>query len=171
MYLAHADLVERPGARELAEVASDQHGQMVPYELMEQTLLGADRTHWSADEIAQADKALARIDEAVARASDLIDGYLVRRYALPLAAPVPGLVMEWCRQISRYFLHQHRISDEKSDPVARDYRDAMKFLQLIVDGKFFLGYNDPVVTDATNVDVQFESDPSVFSRKELGRFR
>lgn len=171
MYLAHADLVERPGVRELAEVASDQHGQMVPYELMEQTLLLADRSDWSAADIALADKALTRIDDAVTRASDLIDGYLVRRYELPLALPVPGLVMEWCRQISRYYLHQHRLSDEKTDPVARDYRDALKFLQQLVEGKFFLGFNDPVATDSGDVAVEFESDSSVFSRSELSQFR
>ena len=171
MYLAHSDLIERPGARELAEIASDHHGSMVPYELREQTLAGADRVGWTNDEIAGADNALARIDDAINQAGELIDGYLVRRYDLPLAAPVPGLVVEWCRQIARYYLHQHRIGDEKSDPVARDYRDALKLLQQVAEGKFFLGYNDPVAADTNNIDVQFESDANVFSREQLGKFR
>lgn len=171
MYLAHTDLAERPGARELAQVASDEHLQMVPHELMEQTLLAADRSHWSADEIVRADSALARIDDAVLRASEMIDGFLVRRYAVPLPEPVPGLVKEWCRQIARFFLHQHIAGDERSDPVLRGYRDALKMLQQVADGKLFLGYNDPVATDTADVDVQFESNPSVFSRKELGKFR
>ncbi|MCP4469004.1 MAG: DUF1320 domain-containing protein [Halieaceae bacterium] len=171
MYITHGDLIERPGARELAQVASSHHEQMVPYELMEQSLLAGDRGSWSLDEVARADDALARIDDAVQRASDMIDGYLVRRYSVPLPEPVPGVVVEWCRQISRYYLHQHRISDERSDPVARDYRDAMKLLQQVAEGKFFLGYNDPIATDTNDIDVQFESDANVFSREQLGKFR
>lgn len=171
MYLAHADLIERPGARELAQIASNEHEQVVPHELMEQTLLAADRSGWSDDEVARADAALQRIDDAVARASEMIDGFLVRRYAVPLPEPVPGLVKEWCRQIARFFLHQHLSGDEKSDPVVRGYRDALKMLQQVADGKLFLGYNDPVATDAGNIDVQFDSAPSVFNRTELGKFR
>jgi phage gp36-like protein len=171
MYLTHADLIDRPGARELAQIASDEHQQMVPHELMELTLLAATRDGWSDDEIARADNALARIDEAVTRASEMIDGFLVRRYAVPLEEPVPGLVVEWCRQIARFFLHQHLSGDERSDPGVRGYRDALKMLQQVADGKLFLGYNDPAATDGANIDVQFNSDPSVFSRTELGKFR
>lgn len=171
MYLAHADLIERPGARELAQVASNEHEQMVPHELMELTLLAANRDGWSDDEIARADNALARIDDAVTRASEMIDGFLVRRYTVPLPEPVPGLVKEWCRQIARFFLHQHLSGDETSNPVYRGYREAVKMLQQAADGKLFLGSDDPVATDTANVDVQFDSDPNVFSRDELSKFR
>lgn len=171
MYVTHVDLVERPGARELAEVATAQHEQMVPYELMEQTLLGGDRGAWSEEEIERADAALSRIDDARLRAGQLIDGYLAKRGYLPLTEPAPGIVVEWCRAIARYFLHQDRISDEKSDPIVRDYRDALKLLQQTADGKFHLGADDPLLTNPSAVDVRFESSPSVFNRSELGRFR
>ncbi len=171
MYVTHADLIERPGARELAEVATDAHEQLVPYELMELTLAAGNRAAYSSDEIARADAALARIDDAAQRASELIDGFLVRRGYLPLAQPYPGLVVEWNRAIARYFLHQHRIADDKSDPIARDYRDAMKLLQQVADGKLFLGGSDLLATDTSALDVQFESDANVFSRDELGSFR
>lgn len=171
MYITHADLVERPGARELAEVATAQHEQLVPYELMEQTLLGGNRAAWNAGEIARADEALARIDDATKRAGELIDGYLVRRGYLPLAVPPPGIVVEWCRAIARYYLHQNRIADEKSDPIARDYRDALRLLQQTADGKFFLGADDMLATTTSAIDVQFESDENVFNRDELRSFR
>ncbi|MEO1819914.1 phage protein Gp36 family protein, partial [Pseudomonas sp.] len=76
-----------------------------------------------------------------------------------------------CRAITRYNLHQHRVSNEGTDPIVRDYRDAMKLLQLTADGKFSLGGNDPVQASPSAIDVRFDADTNVFSRKELKAFR
>lgn len=162
-YVSHLQLAERPGARELAQVASPDHAAVVADELMDATLRGGDRSAWSAAEQAAADAALARIDEIVAQADSLIDGFLVKRgYPLPLT-PVPPLVAAWATAIARYLLHKDRISDEKSDPIARDYRDAMKLLQLTSTGQFSLGADDAVVSSPAS-DVRFESVEPVFSR-------
>ena len=169
-YITHAQLAERPGARELAEVATPAHLRMVPYELMEAALTGGDRSGWSADENQRADEALERIDDAVRDAAAVIDGFLARRGYLPLD-PVPDMVTVWCRASVRYYLHQHRLSTETNDPIVRDYRDAMKFLQLTADGKFSLGADDPIQSNPNSVDVRFEATPNVFSRKELKAFR
>lgn len=169
MYITHADLIERPGARELAEVATAEHQQLVPYELMELTLSGGDRSAWGTDEIERADEAAGRIDDAARRASQTMDGFLARRYPVPLL-PVPGLVVEWCRAITRYFLHQHRITDDK-DPILRDYNNALKLLRETADGKFHLGADDPLLLDPSAVDVRFESAPNVFNRDQLKAFR
>jgi phage gp36-like protein len=148
-YISHAQLAERPGARELAEVATATHEHIVAAELMEATLQGDDRSAWSADEIAVADDALQRIDDAVSDAQATIDGFLGKRGYLPLN-PVPGIVTAWTRAIARYFLHKDRIrTDEKSDPIVRDYRDAMKLLQLTAEGKFSLGADDDLVSQGT----------------------
>ena len=88
-YISHVQLAERPGARELAEVATATHEHIVAAELMEATLQGGDRSAWSADEIAVADDALQRIDDAVSDAQATIDGFLGKRGYLPLN-PVPG---------------------------------------------------------------------------------
>ncbi|MCO1335471.1 DUF1320 domain-containing protein [Microbulbifer sp. OS29] len=141
MYISHAQLAERPGARELAEVASPAHEALVDYDLMQATLLGADRSTWSAAEIIVADNALVRIDDAISDAKSVIDGFLGRRGYLPLD-PVPGIVTTWARAICRYLLHQDRVSGESDDPIVRDYRDALKLLQLTADGKFSLGLED-----------------------------
>ncbi len=169
MYITHAQLAERPGARELAEVATAQHEALVPYELMQAALTGASRSAWTVDENARADEALLRIDEAVTNAGGVIDGFLARRGYLPLN-PVPDIVVVWCRSIARYFLHQDRLSTEDKDPIVRDYKDTMKLLQLTADGKFFLGADDMTLTDQS-LDVQFESSPSVFNRSQLNSFR
>lgn len=162
-YVSHLQLAARPGARELAQVASPDHAAVVTDELMDATLRGGDRSAWSDSERAQADAALARIDEIVTQADSLIDGFLVKRgYPLPLA-PVPPLVAAWATAIARYLLHKDRISDEKTDPIARDYRDAMKLLQLTSTGQFSLGADDPVLSSPAT-DVRFESVAPVFSR-------
>lgn len=168
-YLSAAQLAERPGPRELAQVATPEAYAIVPDALMLATLTGADRSAWSVQEIEAADAALARIDSALVDADAVIDGYLAVRYPLPLAS-VPPVVTGWARAIVRYKLHANRVSEEKSDPILRDYRDALKFLAAVQEGKFSLGAADPVVT-APETDVRFESAPSVFGRDEMRSFR
>ncbi len=170
-YITAAEFAERPGARELSQVATAAHLKPVDFELMEATLRDADRSAWSADEVTAADDALRRIEDAAGQAESLIDGYLARRgYALPLA-PVPELVTGWARDIARYLLHKDRGGKEDSDPIVRAYRDAVKFLELTAAGKFSLGGNDPIASNPDLADVRFESSPSVFNRDELRRFR
>ena len=124
-----------------------------------------------AEDQADADAAMARIQDAVAEADALIDGFLAKRgYTLPLA-PVPKLVTGWSRSIARYLLHKSRISMESNDPIVRDYRDALKLLQLTADGKFSLGADDTVATGGSSTDVRFSFAEPVFGRKQLNSFR
>ncbi|MEI7036437.1 DUF1320 domain-containing protein [Fulvimonas yonginensis] len=169
MYVTPVQLAERPGARELAQVATRERDAIVVDELMDATLRALDRSAWSADDIAVADEALARIQEAITDADGVIDGFLARRYPLPLAT-VPGVVVAWSRAITRYNLHKDRLSTDQNDPIVRDYRDALKLLQLTADGKFSLGANDPVLTDPGDADVQFVSDGHVFRRDRSRRY-
>lgn len=169
-YITHTALAERPGARELAQVASAEHRPIVDAALMDATLRYDDRSAWSVDEQTEADAALARIADAVAEADATIDGFLARRgYALPLE-PVPGIVAGWSRAIARYLLHKSRISLESNDPIVRDYRDALRLLQLTADGKFSLGADDAVATGSAT-DVRFDAPAPVFGRAQLKAFR
>ena len=146
MYVSLIQLAERPGALELAQLASPKHEAVVDAELLDLTLRGLLRTEYSAAEIAAADAVVARITEAAIEASARIDGYLRQRgYALPLS-PVPPIVAGWCRDITRYRLSGDRISEEGNDPVLRDYRDALRFLEQVAAGKFSLGANDTVTS-------------------------
>ena len=170
-YITAAQLAERPGAQELAQVATAAHLRMVSAELMEATLRAGDRSAWSVDEVAAADDALQRIDNAVTQAEGMIDGFLAQRsYPLPLS-PVPGLVTGWTRDIARYLLHKDRRGVEDSDPIVRAYRDALRFLELTAAGKFSLGAEDPVQQDPNALDVRFEAAPNVFNRDQLKGFR
>jgi len=170
-YITAAALAERPGARELAQVATAEHLRLVPFELMEATLRGGDRSAWTADQVEAADDALQRIEEAVGQAESLVDGFLAQRgYPLPLS-PVPELVTGWVRDIARYLLHKDRGGKEADDPIVRAYRDALKFLEMIAAGKFSLGASDPIISRNLRASVRFESSPNVFNRNQLRAFR
>jgi phage gp36-like protein len=144
-YITHQQLLDRPGSRELAEVASNEDGDMVPYELMALTLNGGDRSAFDVEQIADADAALARIDDAIADADGVIDGYLrIAGYSL-LLVPVPRLVVVWSRAITRYYLHKNRRSLESDDIIVRDYKDAQRLLEQTASGKLSLGADDEVI--------------------------
>lgn len=176
-YISFAELAERPGASELAQVAGPQHLPRIAAALMDATLRAADRSAWTASEIAAADLAAARVTDAITEAGGVIEGFLVQGgYALPLTLPPGGSGMSvlgaWARAITRYLLNQSRTTDESKDPIARDYRDAMKLLRLVAEGKFSLGAADPVQSGAsTATDVQFTSAEPVFGRAQLKAFR
>lgn len=175
-YISFAELAERPGARELADVASTEHEAVVDPALMDATLRAGDRSAWGADEQALADAALARVGDAVAEAGALIDGFLVQRgYPLPLELPPTStgksVLSAWARAIARYLLHKGRITEESKDPIARDHRDAMKMLGLLADGKYSLGAVDPAKASPAATDVRFAGAPTVFGRAQLDGFR
>lgn len=165
-YVTLQQLAEIPGAQELAQVASDRHRGIVDAALMELTLLGGDRSAYSAEQVAEADQALARVQTAITSAEATVNGYIGRRYRLPLGA-VPDVIAEWSRQIARYKLHSGRISDEREDPIARDYRDALRFLQQVADGRFSLGLDDPEAAPSDAGEVQIDTGRKVFGRNYL----
>jgi phage gp36-like protein len=164
-YVTLLQLAESPGALELAQVASSSHGAVVDAELMELTLRAGDRSSYSADDIAAADAAKARIEELIEEAGGVIDGYLARRYTLPLAA-TPNVLVTWARAIVRYSLNKDRQGDERTDPVVRDYKSAIKFLQQVAAGDFSLGLEDPQTGSASAGSVQFDGGSKVFGRND-----
>ncbi|HZF97877.1 MAG TPA: DUF1320 domain-containing protein [Pseudoxanthomonas sp.] len=166
LYVTLLQLSEMPGALELAQVASDKHGALVNAVLLELTLLGGNRSTYTAIEIAAADSAKARIVQAITEADALINGYLGKRYTLPLASP-PGILTTWARAIVRYKLHGDRLSTETSDPIVRDYRDALKFLEQIAAGKFSLGIEDPTAQGSGLGEVRIDPGKKVFGREFL----
>ena len=177
MYITPAELAERPGAREIAHTASLPHNMVRDDALIDATLRGLDRAAWTPEQIAAADAALARVLDAVAEAGALIDGYLATRgYALPLDLPASStgksLLTVWARAITRYLLNGSRIADDSKDPVARDYRDAVKRLADVAAGKLSLGAADPQApANAASTDVRFESTATVFSRPQMRAYR
>ena len=178
-YITTTELAERPGARELAQLASADAQPVSDFALMDATLRGQDRSAWTPAQTAAADLALARVQDAIAEAGALIDGYLAQRgYTLPLELPATStgksVLTAWARSITRYLLNKSRISDEGKDPVARDYRDALKMLGLLAQGKYSLGAGDPEAAGSAAsgaTDVRFAAAAPTFGRAQLGAFR
>lgn len=86
----------------------------------------------------RADPPAGAVDATVAAkalddASQLIDGYLAGRYALPLAS-VPSLLVTLCGDIARYRLHT---DSAEGEPKAR-YDDAIRLLRDISGGRLTL---------------------------------
>ena len=169
-YITHAELAESPGAQELAQVASDAHQRPVAAELLDALLRGRDTSAWAADDVTAGQRALARIDAAVADADAVIDGYLAKRgYALPLdaaGAPVHRLVGAWSRAIARYMLHKDRLVGDGKDPIERAWRDALRLLGEAAAGRFALGAGDAVAVNKS--EARFEGAPPVFGRRPGG---
>jgi len=175
-YITLPELAERPGPRELAQLGSTREHDVRDLVLMDATLRGLDRSAWSPEEIADADAAAARISDAVREADALIDGFLAQRYVLPLQLPPTStgknVVTSWSRAITRYLLNKDRVTQEATDPVVRDYKDALRLLQLAADGKFSLGETDPIAGSRTSpTDVRITGAPNAFGRKQLRHFR
>lgn len=165
MYLTAAQLADRPGALEIAQVATPECSPVVDAPLMGATLRGEDRSAWAPADTAIADQALAAVNTAITDAASLIDGYLAARYELPFAG-AQNLLTVWARAIARYLLHKDRRTLEADDPIVRDYRDALKSLSLVAAGKLALGASDPTTGSQGGGDVRFESDPAVFGRDQ-----
>lgn len=165
-YVTLLQLAEMPGALELAQVATAKFAPLIDAGLMELTLRNGDRSAFPSDEIAAADDAARRIAQASSESDDLIDGYIGKRYKLPLAG-IPGILITWARAITRYKLHGDRITDPNTDPIARDYRDAIKTLQQVSEGKFSLGVEDPSAQGSGPGEVQISPGHKVFGRDYL----
>lgn len=147
MYCTPSQLADAKLTRELAQVATPERARVVADALMEAVLRGQDTSGYDTADVDIARQALLHVETALHDADQLIDGYLRMRkprpYQVPLA-PVPGIVTVWARWIARYLAHKDRVNTkEETDPVVRDYMQALKFLELVRDGKFSLGVDDP----------------------------
>lgn len=125
-YITRTDLERRFGATEIADLLDDD----------------AD-----GDEITtEADSLLASIDDAC----NLIDGYLLSRYTLPLSA-VPDMLKSWACDIARFKLWADRAPEE----VRKRYEDAIGQLKDLARGLISLPPDSdgdkPTSSGATNM--------------------
>lgn len=174
MYCTLEQLADANLARELAEVCTPTNMGVIPVTLMEATLRGTERTGHTEQSLIGADAALRTIEQSLRQADTFIDGYLRARKPVPYVVPlatVPDNVALWARWITRYLLHKDRISaGDQQDPIVRDYREAVRFLQAVANGTFSLGPEDPLPPSANGVPPQYEPGPRTFTRETLRDF-
>jgi len=151
---------------ELAELFS------VPVDLLEMMLAGQSpgEHEWSPPERAAGVNALDVIKQTIIRASGEIDAYLARRgYSLPVDAKQFPIVGSWALAITRYLLHPQREgTQDTTGRIERDYRDAIKALQFVTEGKLSLGAGDPLAVPPSNT-VHVSGPGRQSSRQTLGR--
>lgn len=127
----------------------------------------------SAEVIAITDRAgtgainTAVLTDALDQASVEIDGYLAGRYTLPLPS-VPRLLEGICCDIARYRLSGAEA--QETDAIRNRYRDAIKMLEALRDGKMSIGLdglNQPVQSGGA---VLINAPGRTFSADTLGDY-
>ena len=109
------------------------------------------------------------IDAAIADADGEIDGYLAKRYPVPLTV-IPKVINKFSKDIALYNLFSRMGIEKDSDAeiYLTRYNAAIKFLTLVAEGKVAIGADedsDPVSAAATGFTVQ--SSPRLFSRASM----
>ncbi|MEF2154654.1 DUF1320 domain-containing protein [Luteimonas sp. FXH3W] len=120
----------------------------------------------------QAAEAYASLLRFCAQADAEVDSRLARRgYPLPLSATQFPVLTVWARAIARYHIHRNRDrSSEETGRIERDYRDALRALDMVAEGTLSLGANDPLLATAGEdpASVEVHSNARLFSRDTLG---
>ena len=109
------------------------------------------------------------IDAAIGDADAEIDGYLAKRYAVPLA-PAPKVINKFSKDIAVYNLFSRIGIDESTEQKTylNRYNAAIKFLTLVAEGKVSIGADadgDPASAAAIGFTVR--SNPRLFSRGQM----
>lgn len=143
-YITLLNLAERPGLIELSQAVAQDGELPVSSDLLSAIIYDQDTSLWSTDDVVAAHATISRITESINDSEAEINGFLRQRgHKLPLTV-VPRLLTDWARIIVRYKLHRNRISEEKNDPIVRDYVQVIKYLKLVADGKYSLGIDDAI---------------------------
>jgi phage gp36-like protein len=107
----------------------------------------------------------ARVDEAVAAADALIDGYCGGRYSVPFS-PVPVIIKSCSVDLTVYNLYARRLGAPEDWKERRG--NAVKLLESISTGRVTLGANAPA--QANSEAPEFESQDKVFGRDRMKGF-
>lgn len=111
-----------------------------------------------------------RINGAISDADELIDGYLRGRYILPLTS-TPKLLTRCALDLVSFYLYGRRLDLEMPDSMQMRYKNALKLLESIRDGKISIGIEaaDGNVEPGEYKTNKTSSD-KLFSKKVLDAF-
>ena len=140
-YTTRQALLDRFGAEELAAVATPREFNRPPPALLRALINDGDLSAWSEEEIAAAGEAAYRMQVAVDDAEHDINFYIGTRYSLPLS-PVPATLTRVASDIARFRLYD----DHATEEVRQRYKDALRMLEQIAQGKLDLGIAEPQAT-------------------------
>lgn len=108
------------------------------------------------------------IDAAIEDADGEIDGYLAKRYTVPIM-PTPKVINKFSKDIAVYNLFSRIGIDEGSDQknYLNRYNAAVKFLTLVAEGKVSIGTETDTPATAAATGFSVKSNPRLFSRGSL----
>lgn len=119
-----------------------------------------------------------QLGAALDQASTEIDGYIGRRYALPLAsggvpiAPSPTLLVGVCCDIARYRLTGTEV--QETEAIRNRYRDAIALLKLLASGEVVLAEAPDLLpatsTNSRGASAVVNDRERVFGADSLGTF-
>jgi phage gp36-like protein len=106
------------------------------------------------------------IQEAMSDADGEIDGYLAKRYPVPLTQ-IPKAINKFAKDIAVYNLFSRIGIDEndKEKNYLNRYQSAVKFLQMVAEGKVDIGVGS--TQTAASAGFAAQSSPRLFSRGSL----
>ena len=108
------------------------------------------------------------IEEAIADADGEIDGYLAKRYSVPLSRP-PKVINKLSKDIAIFNLYSRFGIDEESAQkiYLTRYNSVIKFLTLVAEGKVSIGTESDDPASAAAVGFTVKSNPRLFSRDQM----
>ena len=108
----------------------------------------------------------AVVDDAIAAADDVIDGYCAQRYTVPFS-PTPGIINKISVDLAIYNLYSrraHAIPELRKER----YEQALKMLREIEAGKISLGV--PAPTENPDRVGDFDANDRLFTRDNMTGF-
>lgn len=109
------------------------------------------------------------LDGAIRDADAEIDGYLAKRYAVPLAQ-VPKVINKFSKDIAIYNLFSRIGINENTElkTYLNRYNSAIAFLKLVAEGKVSIGVEaDGDLSSAAAIGFSAKSNPRLFTREQL----
>lgn len=108
------------------------------------------------------------IEAAIEDADAEIDGYLAKRYKVPLD-PAPKVLAKFSKDIAVYNLFSRIGIDEGSDQknYLNRYNAAVRFLTLVAEGKVSIGAQADDPATAASTGFAAKSNPRLFTRGKL----
>ena len=108
------------------------------------------------------------IDAAISDADAEIDGYLAKRYAVPLA-PAPRVINKFSKDIAVYNLFSRIGIDEGTDQKTylNRYNAAIKFLTLVAEGTVSIGTETEDPASAAAGGFKVKSNSRLFTREKM----
>lgn len=107
----------------------------------------------------------SKINNAINDADSEINGYIQKRYPLPLPY-IPTVINKLSKDIALYNLFSRRgiDKDKNDDTILQRYKNAVKFLENLSKGIVELGITTPV---KTVVEINLNSNKKLFSRRSM----